>query len=31
MSTLRQSALDLVSQGKTTIEEINRVTFAEEL
>jgi len=31
MSTLRQSALDLVSKGKTTIEEINRVTFAEEL
>ncbi len=31
MSTLRQSALDLVFQGKTTIEEINRVTFAEEL
>lgn len=31
MRTLRQSALDLVSKGKTTIEEINRVTFAEEL
>ncbi len=31
MSTLRQSALNLVFKGKTTIEEINRVTFAEEL
>ena len=31
MKTLRQSALGLVSEGKTTIEEINRITFAEEL
>jgi type IV pilus assembly protein PilB len=31
MRTLRQSALGLVSEGKTTIEEINRITFAEEM
>jgi type II secretory ATPase GspE/PulE/Tfp pilus assembly ATPase PilB-like protein len=31
MRTLRQSALGLVSEGKTTIDEINRITFAEEI
>ena len=31
MKTMRQSALGLVSEGKTTIEEINRITFAGEL
>lgn len=30
MKSLRQSALDLVTQGQTTIEEIDRVTFVEE-
>jgi type II secretory ATPase GspE/PulE/Tfp pilus assembly ATPase PilB-like protein len=27
MRTLRESALDLVRQGVTTLEEVNRVTF----
>jgi general secretion pathway protein E len=28
--TLREAALELVRAGETTLEEINRVTFAEE-
>jgi type IV pilus assembly protein PilB len=31
LGTLRQSALRLVFEGQTTLHEINRVTFVEEL